>query len=92
MKTIQVLSGIVALTLAAGCASMPVQEQNGSEVIADSGARIWSATCAHCHNLRAAPEFTAQQWPIIVNHMRTHQDLTKSEAEAIAAYLIRLTA
>jgi nitrate/TMAO reductase-like tetraheme cytochrome c subunit len=87
MKTIQVFSGIAAVVLLAGCASA----QMGQDTTADIGARLWSNTCARCHNMRAAPEFAAQQWPIIVNHMRTHQDLTKSEAEAIAAYLVRLT-
>jgi len=87
MKTIQVLSGIAAVALLAGCASAQI----GQDTTADLGARLWSNTCSRCHNLRAAPEFAAHQWPIIVNHMRTHQDLTKSEAEAIAAYLVRLT-
>ena len=32
----------------------------------------------------------AEQWPIIMNHMRTRQDLTKSDAEAVAAFLQQL--
>jgi nitrate/TMAO reductase-like tetraheme cytochrome c subunit len=90
MKTIRLLSGIAAAVLVSGCASAPVQEQD-TQMSADSGAELWSMTCAHCHNLRRAQEFTAMQWPVIVNHMRTHHDLTKSDAEAIAAYLVRLT-
>ena len=47
-------------------------------------------TCARCHNLRPASEFASEQWPIIVNHMRTRQDLTKSDAEAVAVFLQEL--
>jgi hypothetical protein len=48
---------------------------------------LWSRTCSHCPNLHPAPEFTAEQWSVIVTHMRTHGDLTQSEAVAIAEYL-----
>jgi len=91
MKKFNVVSGIAAVVLAAGCASGPMQGQGAAGMTADSGAQLWGNTCSRCHNQRSAQEFTAQQWPLIVNHMRTHQDLTKSEAEAIAAYLVRLT-
>jgi len=91
MKTIKVLLGMAALSLVAACASVTVQERDMPGMTADSGARLWSMTCAHCHNLRSASEFSAQQWPIIVNHMRTHADLSKSEAETIAAYLVSLS-
>ena len=56
------------------------------------GAQLWRMTCAHCHNLRAAPEFSTDQWPIVVSHMRTRADLTKSQAEEIARYLSGLRA
>lgn len=63
----------------------------GAQNMASSGAELWSMTCAHCHNLRSAQEFTAVQWPVIVNHMRTRANLSKADAEAIADYLVRLT-
>lgn len=56
----------------------------------ENGAELWQHTCAHCHNLRPIPEFSAEQWPIIVTHMRTRADLTKPQAEAIANYLVQL--
>ena len=83
------LPGIVAATTAVGSAGAPVQEQVSA---ADEGARVWSGTCPRCHSRRQAPEFTAEQWPIIVNHMRTRADLTRSEAQAVAAFLQRLRA
>ncbi len=79
-----VLIGLSAALFFAGCAGAPVREEVAT---AEEGARIWSATCARCHNLRTATEFTAEQWTVIVNHMRTRQDLTRSEAQAVAAFL-----
>ena len=81
------LPGLAAALLAIGCAGAPVQEQMAAT---EEGARVWRMTCARCHNLRPATEFSAEQWPIIVNHMRTRQDLTKSDAEAVAAFLQQL--
>jgi mono/diheme cytochrome c family protein len=90
MKAKKVVLGIVVVLLATACASGSVQERGMQDMAAD-GATLWRETCSHCHNLRSAQEFTAQQWPIIVSHMRTRADLSKSEAEAIAAYLMRLS-
>ena len=45
-------------------------------------------TCARCHNLRPAAEYDVVHWPLIVNHMRTHQDLSRSDAEAVTAFLL----
>ena len=81
------LPGLAAALLAVGCAGAPVQ---GQVATVEEGARVWRMTCARCHNLRPATEFTSEQWPIIVNHMRTRQDLTKSDAEAVAAFLQQL--
>lgn len=40
-----------------------------------------------CHNARPGSEFDSRQWPIIVSHMRTHADLTRSDADAVAVFL-----
>ena len=82
------LAGVGVAVLLTGCASAPSQQ--GMNMPEDP-AGLWRASCTHCHNLRAAPEFTAQQWPVIVQHMRTHGDLTRSQAVAISEYLERLT-
>lgn len=90
MKKIVLLSGFAAaVTFVSACASASMQ--GGNTQMADSGAELWRATCSHCHNLRSAQDYTAVQWPVIVNHMRTRADLTKADAETIAAYLVRLT-
>lgn len=89
MKEITAVLGF-AMLLTTGCAAGAIQERGMQDMAAD-GATLWRQTCSHCHNFRSAQEFTAQQWPIIVAHMRTRADLSKSEAEAVAAYLMRLT-
>ncbi len=78
------LLGFAVSLMAVGCAGSTGQQRVAD---VDQGARIWTQTCVRCHNRRAAPEFTAEQWPIIVNHMRTRADLTKSEAEAVASFV-----
>lgn len=80
---------LFGLFLAAGCAGGPEPQQTGMR---NDAAELWQHTCAHCHNVRPAPEFTEDQWPIIVNHMRTRADLTKAQAEEIATYLSQLSA
>lgn len=53
----------------------------------ERGARVWAAACGQCHNLRPPTQFDAVQWPVIVNHMRTRADLTRAEAQVVAAFL-----
>ena len=87
MKTrldIKKLVAVAGTVWLGACASAPAQERME---MGDDAAGLWSRTCSHCHNLRPAPEFTAEQWSIIVTHMRTHGDLTRSEAVAVAEYL-----
>lgn len=51
------------------------------------GAQLWNTTCNRCHNRRVPTERTDRQWDVIVSHMRTRANLTKSEVDAIAAFL-----
>lgn len=89
MKTIHTVAAVAALLVAAGCAS--IASGGPAEMDVQSGAELWRATCSHCHNLRGAQEYTAQQWPVIVSHMRTRAEISRSDAERIAAYLVSLT-
>lgn len=77
-------AAISAAIISSGCAGATAQ---GPPPIMQRGASLWAATCHRCHNLRPPQQYSAGQWPVIVTHMRTRADLTKSEAEAIAAYL-----
>lgn len=74
-----------------GCAGTVVPDTNpGLESAQAAGAEIWAVTCNRCHNLRPPQEYRAEDWPIIVNHMRTRVGLTKSEARAVTAFLQQL--
>lgn len=83
------LAGVTAVLSAMGCAQNRSPEQVGMDV---DGARLWMVTCDRCHNARSALEFTPDQWPVIVSHMRTRAGLTKSEASAVSDYLRGLSA
>lgn len=74
-----------------GCAATSAGGE-GTTTARSTGSRIWAGTCNRCHNLRPPRQFAAEEWPVVVDHMRTRADLTKSEAEAVAAYLRRVSA
>jgi len=77
------LMGVMA-TVAGACASAGQSDQMAS---AENGARVWRMKCGMCHNARPASEFDAREWPVIVSHMRTRAELTRTEAAAVAAFL-----
>lgn len=85
------VAGFLVVLGGAGCApSGPTSSMSASAAPAGSeeqGARIWRATCDRCHNARSALEFDAEQWPVIVAHMRTRAGLTRTEARAVSEYL-----
>ena len=51
------------------------------------GAMLYSANCGRCHNMRSSAERTDAQWRVIVSHMRARANLSRSEAEALRAFL-----
>jgi len=86
MKTFSKIAVLGSAVLLLGaCAGL--SQPNARMATAEQGARLWRRTCAGCHNARPASEFDARQWPIIVSHMRTRADLTRTEARAVAAFL-----
>lgn len=81
------LAPVAAVLFAAGCASAGTPPPAAT---AEAGSEIWSVTCDRCHNARPGTQFTAEEWPVIVNHMRTRAHLTRSEAAAVTAFLREL--
>lgn len=51
------------------------------------GAKLWPIYCNHCHNARNPSEFAPYQWDMIIMHMRTMENLTPADADAILEYL-----
>lgn len=79
--------------VASACAGGSMQEgASGSRVASDAeqGAEIWRTTCYRCHNRRPATEFSVEEWPVLVDHMRTRAHLTRAEADAVTAFLQEL--
>lgn len=65
------------------------QGASGSQLAttAEEGAEIWRTTCYRCHDRRPATEFSSEEWAVLVDHMRTRAHLTRSEADAVTAFL-----
>lgn len=51
------------------------------------GAQLYSYNCGRCHNMRPSSERSDGEWTVIVSHMRARGNLTRTEAEALAAFL-----
>ncbi len=60
--------------------------QNSADAVGRGG-QIYAMVCDNCHNMRLPNEYDPEEWTVIVMHMRTRADLTKSEAESVAAFL-----
>lgn len=81
MKTLtHGLLALVAVFLTAGAAS-------AQSAMIGEGARVYAQNCSRCHNLRSPTERNNRDWSTIVLHMRARGNLTKSEANAVRAFL-----
>ena len=66
--------------------ALATAQQPDPEMMARGG-QLYGQTCARCHNPRPATERSDRAWTTIVLHMRARANLTKSDAEAILAFL-----
>lgn len=58
-----------------------------------AGARIYNENCSRCHNARPVQEFHADEWSVIVPHMREKAHLSGTEAGQVEAFIaVALTA
>ena len=51
------------------------------------GTELWARNCRRCHNLRAPTSYSADQWEVVVNHMRVRAGLTAKDARKIEEFL-----
>lgn len=75
--------GIVGLTSAK--AAEPANSSKAGQV--GRGAKLWSQTCARCHNLRGPSEFSDKNWNVITMHMRVVGPLPGQDVRDIRAFL-----
>ncbi|MBO6514865.1 MAG: c-type cytochrome [Phycisphaerales bacterium] len=58
-----------------------------------AGARVYNENCSRCHNARPVQEFHADEWSVIVPHMREKAHLSGTEAKQLEAFIaVTLTA
>jgi hypothetical protein len=50
-------------------------------------AQLWSQTCNRCHNPRSPDSYNANEWAIVMTHMRIRGYLTGQEQRAILDFL-----
>jgi hypothetical protein len=68
--------------------SAPAEDHNVAQAsTSESGAQLWAANCARCHNVRAPQSFSDAQWEAVVMHMRLRADLTGPEQRKITEFL-----
>lgn len=53
------------------------------------GAKLWSRTCANCHNMREPKDLNDRGWEMVVMHMRIRAGLTGQDTRDILAFLKR---
>lgn len=74
--------------LLSGCTdaerSAPSEEGKGTQ---PGGAELWAHSCRRCHAVPAPTAYSADQWEVVVNHMRIRAGLTAKEARKIEAFL-----
>lgn len=51
------------------------------------GAQVYAQNCSRCHNARSGTERSDGDWVPIIAHMRARANLSKSQAEAVLAFL-----
>lgn len=52
-----------------------------------NGAKEWANNCARCHNYRSPQEYSAENWQVIMQHMRMEAGITGQTARDIYAYI-----
>lgn len=82
----------IRLSSAAGAASFFVALALGPAQAADQvsvarGAQTWANNCDRCHEMRDPGDFGANQWRVIVTHMRIRAGLTGAEARDVLEFL-----
>lgn len=86
---------LLGALLAYGCATYQAEHGGATPATATAQARrselgraeLWAAHCTRCHNLRSRTEYSAAQWAVIVNHMRTVADLPGQDYRQLLGFL-----
>jgi mono/diheme cytochrome c family protein len=83
---------VLALALAATRPSVGIASEEQSKEQRElyvTGAKLWPAYCAQCHNARPGSQFSPAQWDAITMHMRTQSIMPANDIRAITEFLKR---
>lgn len=80
-------SATLILAVGAALLTFPTTSLGQNPVEVARGASLYGQTCGRCHNLRAATERTDREWVTIMFHMRARANLSRSQSDAILAFL-----
>ena len=87
------VTALGGLVLASGCGSQNadtklVTDDSGHfPHVVKNGAQIWADNCTRCHYARPSTQYSAQQWDIIITHMRVRADLNGAESRAVVKFM-----
>lgn len=86
------MKSFIRASSAACVASVLAAVALGSAQAADQGsvargAQTWANNCDRCHEMRDPRDFEANQWRVIVTHMRIRAGLTGQEARDVLKFL-----
>jgi len=91
-KPLAILALAVICATFSGCNS--TESANVHPLLADAaaadkktGTQLWADNCTRCHNARPSTQYSAQQWDLIVHHMRLRANLTGEEQRTITEFL-----
>ncbi len=66
----------------------PVPSDTTLAVRIGQGAELFSRTCQRCHNPRGPAERTDREWVMIMQHMHTRANLTRTQANLVRDFLL----
>lgn len=78
MKRVVVIIFITSVII--GCATM-------TNIADRSGSELWGQNCGRCHNSPPSSTYSADQWEVLVLHMKTRALITDVEKDKIVAFL-----
>jgi hypothetical protein len=65
----------------------PAAAQQNDPSLIGQGATVFANNCSRCHNARAGSERSDAHWIPITLHMRARANLTRTQAQAVLAFL-----
>jgi hypothetical protein len=79
--TLLLVATIVAIGALNGCAAGKATQS------AKTGSQLWSENCGRCHNAPSGSVYSADQWEVLVMHMKTRTMIPDADCQKILGFL-----